>query len=354
MTPPPANPNSFPVVIIGSGIAGLSAALHLAERGLAPLILEADSQYPGGRLSGGEPDEFDYGGRHWSFPSEHGIHALAGPYDNTRAMFDRFLDIELRSSGHEDWIMRWGRRIEIQEAGSAMRWGWIPAPFHYLYLLMRPATWSTITPLEWMSLPGFLFSIFMTIGFDPLAERSALDGMTIDDYFLMWTPKLRATFSGLLNNLMAAPDESISLTGLIAAVRFYSLLRRDAWWLEYLPGNSHHSLIAPLLERIKVQGGALMLGARARTLSKSGDHWRIRVEDAQRGGMRTVLARHIILAVDAPAARRLLDASPDTAQLASSLKIPGAMKTLTARLWFDRAPAQGAPSGMLTGDFYFQ
>ena len=31
-------------IIIGSGVAGLSAGLHLAERGIKPLILEADEQ----------------------------------------------------------------------------------------------------------------------------------------------------------------------------------------------------------------------------------------------------------------------------------------------------------------------
>ena len=46
-------------LIIGGGIAGLSAALHLAERGLRPLILEADPNYLGGRLAGGETVEVD-------------------------------------------------------------------------------------------------------------------------------------------------------------------------------------------------------------------------------------------------------------------------------------------------------
>jgi phytoene dehydrogenase-like protein len=43
--------NHYDVIIIGGGVAGLSAALHLAERGLKPLILEADER-AGGRLSG--------------------------------------------------------------------------------------------------------------------------------------------------------------------------------------------------------------------------------------------------------------------------------------------------------------
>ena len=69
-------PNIFPVVIIWGGLAGLSAAAHLAARGVAPLLLDADRLWPGGRLAGGDPDTFTYEGRTWSFASEHGMHGF--------------------------------------------------------------------------------------------------------------------------------------------------------------------------------------------------------------------------------------------------------------------------------------
>ena len=84
----------FPVVIVGGGLAGLLAAAHLAGRGIPPLLLEADSQYAGGRLQGGAAETFTYAGREWSFASEHGMHALWGGYDNLRAALDRFAPLE--------------------------------------------------------------------------------------------------------------------------------------------------------------------------------------------------------------------------------------------------------------------
>src|SRR5688572_22352959 len=113
--------NQFPVVVIGAGIAGLTAAAHLAEGGVPPLLLDADSLWSGGRLAGGAADTFEYDGRVWSFPSEHGVHALWGGYANMRAMLDRFLQIELQESSGEEWINRWGREVRTIEAGRAVR-----------------------------------------------------------------------------------------------------------------------------------------------------------------------------------------------------------------------------------------
>lgn len=352
MSPTPT-PDAFPVAIIGSGIAGLTAAIHLAERGIPPLILEADSQWPGGRMAGGDPDTFDYQGREWSFPTEHGMHTFAGGYDNTRALVERFLDLETHLSPGEDWIsLRRGKAI-VNEAGRAIRWGWIPAPFHYVQLLFQPRVWASITPLDWLSLPGFLTSILLTVGLDPIMEEIALDGLSMDEYFRLWTPGMRSVYAGLANNFMAAPDEKISLAALIAASRYYAMLRRDVWWLEYLPGNPHTHLVQPLIEAIEKRGGMLVMGGRVVELAQDGDLWRLRVDDARHGGTRSLLAERVILAMDPLNAQMLLENSPATAQTARSMPFPGATRTATVRLWFDHAPDSGASNGMLTGDFTF-
>jgi isorenieratene synthase len=234
------------------------------------------------------------------------------------------------------------------EAGNAVRSRWLPAPFHYLQLLFHPRIWSTITPLDFLSLPGFLFSILWTVGLDPLAEEVALDGLMMDQYFRGWTPNLRATFTGVGVNLLAAPKETISLTAFIAALRFYTAMRRDTWSIQYFPDNPHRCLLQPLIEHIERVGGAILHGATAQRLERDGDGWRIIIDDSQRRGLRSLLAEHVILAVQAPAAQRLLCAG-DTA--ASTLRFPSAVRNATIRLWFDTAPRPGTPGGMFTGDF---
>lgn len=341
----------FPVVIIGGGLAGLTAAVHLAERGITPLLIDADSFWTGGRLNGGEPDSFVYNGKTWSFRPDHGVHALWGGYYNMRAMLKRFTDIELRLSTGEEWINRWGREVRTIEAGNAVRYGWLPAPFHYLQLLFNPRIWSTITPLDFLSLPGFLFSILWTVGLDPLDEQIRLEGLTIKDYFRGWTPNLRATFTGLGQNLLAAPAESISLTGLIAALRFYTVLRRDAWQMEYLPGNSHDHLIMPLVEAIEARGGMIKRGVTAQQLIQEDETWRVIVDDSDRRGLRSIRAQHVILATNAPSAQRLLLNSPTTAPVAEQMQFPNGLRNVVVRLWFSTAPTTGTDGGMFTGDF---
>jgi hypothetical protein len=113
----------------------------------------------------------------------------------------------------------------------------------------------------------------------------------------------------------------------------------------------HDSLIQPLIDQIKNKGGMVMTGTRAVTLKREGSGWKVRVEDARLGGVRSLVAERIILAVEPPAAEQLLKNSPDTADIAAKIKFPSALQNATARLWFDASPRSGSSSGMFTGDF---
>lgn len=342
----------FPVLVVGGGLAGLTAAVHLAAAGLPPLLLEADALWPGGRLAGGEPDCFVHEGREWCFRPEHGMHALWGGYANLRASIERFLpDLVLQPSYGEEWINRWGREVRYIEAGSAVRSRWLPAPFHYLQLLFHPHIWASITPLDFLSLPGFLNSILLTVGLDPLREKRALDGLNMREYFRGWTPNLRATFTGLGQNLLAAPAAEIDLAAFIAALRFYTVLRRDSWQMHYLPADAHSSLVGPLAARIEAEGGQVRCGFTALRLEQVDGGWRVVAEDGVGGGLRSFYARQVLLAVQPDAAKRLLLAGPDTAPAASTMVFPGSLRSVVVRLWFAQSPREGTAGGMFTGDF---
>ena len=130
----------YDVIIIGSGIAGLTAALHLAERGLKPLILEADER-AGGRLSGKEEIKI----RGWNFPSEHGVHGVWSSYVNLRHMLNRHEVVsEFIAACDEQWIYRVGNLVRRVSIGKVIRKSVIPAPFHYIQLFLSPLFWGML------------------------------------------------------------------------------------------------------------------------------------------------------------------------------------------------------------------
>ncbi|MAU09814.1 MAG: hypothetical protein CL607_08345 [Anaerolineaceae bacterium] len=340
----------FPVVVIGAGLAGLAAAAHLAERGAEPLVLDADSLWPGGRLSGGKPDVIAHEGQDWTFKTEHSVHGVWGGYLNLRATIERFTDTKLQLSYGEDWVNRWGKHVRHMEAGNAVRSKYIPAPFHYLNLLFNPSIWANIAPWDFLSLPGLLVSTALTVGFDPIGEGRSLDGLPMSIYFRGWTPNLRATFTGLAVNLLAASEEDIDLTAFIAGLRFYTMLRRDAWQLRFFPADTHTSLIQPLIDSITANEGYVMGGMTVTRIDRSDVGWQV-VATAGTGEVRRFHTKNVIIATDAPGAQRLLAASKDTAADAAEMIFPEGLRNAVVRLWYKTSPPEGVMGGMLTGDF---
>ncbi len=336
-------------IIIGAGMAGLSAALHLAERGLSPLVLEADPDYAGGRFQGGPTLELEQAGQTWRFREDHGVHAVWSQYRNLNAMLTRHsLRPVLVPARREAWIIDDGRRIKRAETGSALRDSWVPAPFHYLALFARPRFLNILTLRDLASMLRVLASLLAAMSIDPLREAQPLEGMTLADFCAGWSPNLQALFAGLARNFNSAHPSQVPVAGFIAFLRFYTLLRRDEWAFSYLPSDSGSCLVEPLVDRIEALGGRMVKGARVTRLEQAGEGWRVHCEGADHPPRVT---RYLTLAVDAPASQALLRASSATARQAAELRWPTGVPVAILRLWFDRAPRPGPEAGMFSGDF---
>ncbi len=341
---------SKPIVVIGAGLAGLTAALHLAERGLPVLLLEADSERVGGRLSGGTAVKVEHQGRGWSFPGEHGIHGVWGQYHNLRDVLARqHIDPGFVPARKEAWILRQlSGKVQWAEGGSALRSSWIPAPFHYLALFARPRFLQMLTLRDLASMFRLLASLLLAVAFDPAVEGITLEGLTLADFFKGWSPTLQALFVGLARNFTSARPDQVPQAGFIAFLRFYTLLRRDAWAFSYLDRDSDCALIAPLRRRVEHFGGTFRLDTRVTRLCRTGGGWRVEWE----GGGED--ADQVVLALDAPGARALLLNSPATAEAAQRMVWPLAVPSAAMRFWFSHAPRGAlarAEAGIFTGDF---
>jgi isorenieratene synthase len=86
----------------------------------------------------------------------------------------------------------------------------------------------------------------------------------------------------------------------------------------------------------------------ATCLERTAGGWRVRWQQGDAEG--AAEATQVVLALDAQAARRLLAASPDTAQAAEGMLWPVGLETGVVRLWFSRAPRSSAESGICSGE----
>ena len=335
------------MIILGGGLSGLTAALHLVERGIVPLVLEADTLRAGGRIANGDSAVLSSAPSDWSFPGEHGIHAVWGEYHNFRSFLARHeIDPGYVPSKHEWWVHRpVGGRVQWAEGGSALRSSWLPAPFHYLALFVRPRFLQMLTLRDLASMFRVMGSLWFALAFDPASGDDALRHLTLADFFRGWSPTMQALFAGLARNFASARPELVPQAGFVAFLRFYTLLRRDSWAFSYFNKGAGDALVAPMIDRFKSLGGEIQYATHVERIEKTANGWQAIWANGE------ISAPHIILALDSTATRQLLTSNAQTVQEAQALSWPLTIPTAIVRFWFSCAPRQRAEAGIFTGDF---
>ncbi|MCX6022535.1 MAG: FAD-dependent oxidoreductase, partial [Chloroflexi bacterium] len=269
-------------VIVGAGIAGLSAALRLAQAGLRPLVLEANPTFAGGRLAARPPVVLEHHGQNWSFPGEHGIHGFWTQYRNLRALLaEHSVHPPFIPARGQEWVVGDGPRVHRAELGSWLRTSIIPAPFHYLSLFANPRFIAMFSLLDLMALPGVGSTLLAhALTHDPRRPDALLESMTVADLLWGWPESLRSLVFALARNGLSSDVGEVSLAGFLAFLRFYTLLRRDAGAFDYLAADPGSTIIDPLVEVLRSAGGTLIHGVRVTSLERQREGWQVRWERA--------------------------------------------------------------------------
>lgn len=330
----PRVPHPVPAVVVGGGIAGMSAAVVLAERGVPVTVLEAASTV-GGRL-GAWPEASPDGTR----MNEHGFHAFFRQYYNWRNILrraDPTLGFLRRIPGYPVLSARW----PTEEFGTLP-----PAPpANLLALLMRSPSLR----------PGDLRAMnreaaLPLLSYDPIRTYAEFDDTTADALLtsLRLPDRARAMLFEVFSHSFFNHEAEMSAAEMIAQFHFYLLGNPEGLAFDS-PGEDHATSIwQPLTRHIERHGGRVVTGTAATAVHRDAAGWQV----ASTAG--TYPARHVVLALDPPALAALVAASPTLAEVAPDLvaRMPAFGRPgppyAVARYWCagDVAPGRAVFSGV--------
>ncbi|MEH0841294.1 FAD-dependent oxidoreductase [Micromonospora sp. CPCC 205711] len=318
----PRVPRPVTAVVVGGGIAGMSAAVVLAERGVDVTVLEA-APILGGRL-GAWPEQLPDG----SQQNEHGFHAFFRQYYNWRAILRR-VDPQLGFlkpiPGYPILSERW----------PSEEFGKLPpaAPANLLALLLRSPS-LRLADLRGMDRDAAL----PLLSYDPVRTYAEFDHTTADELLasLRLPDRARAMLFEVFSHSFFNHEAEMSAAEMIAQFHFYLLGNPEGLAFDCPDEDYATAIWQPLTRHVEKYGGRVVTGAAATRLDRSPDGWRVTVAD----GM-SYDAGHVVLAVDPPALAALVAASPGL--VAAAPRLVAAMPAFgqagppyaVARYWLD-------------------
>jgi isorenieratene synthase len=314
------------VAVVGGGLAGISAAVTLAERGFRVTLHEANA-WLGGKLGAWE-HTFEDG---TTAPMEHGFHAFFPNYHNLNR-FLRRLGIEQRFADTTDYrvLLADGRQMSFRDLHR------VPG-LNLVHLARRGF-------FDWKELvfdnPG-VDRLNDLLTYHPTETPRRLDGESYAQFAdaARLPEGMRLVFKSF-TRVFFAEAEQMSMAELVRSFHGY-FLSHDGGLVYRHPTDDHARQIwAPVrgyLDRIGVE---VRLGHRVGSVARVGeDRWSVDGE----------VFDHVVLAAELPGMQRVLDASPDlvaaTGDLAERVgSLQPRNRYAVLRLWLDRDVKRPLPA----------
>lgn len=247
------------VAVIGGGLAGLSAAALLAERGFKVTVLEKNS-YLGGKL-GAWRERLSDG---FEADVEHGFHAFFRHYYNLSAFLERVGVRKLKSIGSYVILAREGKRWVFDDSDRV--------PLLNLVALARKGLYS----LTEVALGPARAQLEAFVRYDAEATFAAHDGTPFSDFVARakLPASLRMVFSTFARAFFAE-DSDLSTAELMKSFHFYYLSHDRGLVYDYLDGRYDADFLAPIAEHLKRQGADLQLSAGVERIERDGPAFRV-------------------------------------------------------------------------------
>jgi isorenieratene synthase len=289
-----AAPENAPtVVVIGGGIAGVSAAVVLAERGIPVVVAEAAGRL-GGRL-GAHPHTLPDGTRQWV---DHGFHGFFRQYYNWRRI--------LRRIAPETTLLHpLGSYPVISARWPAEEFDRLPpAPPVSLFAL---ALRSSSLRLRDLARSNLAFGLNL-LRFDPDQTYAQLDTMSAEKFLatLRLPPRARMMLFNVFAHSFFNDARSMSAAELVAMFHFFFLGNPEGLGMDAPHADYQSAIWAPLGRYLEQRAVRIKTGTQVTRLDcEPSGTWRVTTEAGE-----VLTADEVILATDAGTAARILAASP--------------------------------------------
>jgi isorenieratene synthase len=287
-------PKSVPkVVVIGGGIAGVSAAVVLAERGLPVVVAEAADRL-GGRL-GAHPHTLPDGTRQWV---DHGFHGFFRQYYNWRRILRRIAPETalLHPLGSYPVISaRWPDE-EFDRLPPA-------PPVSLVALTYR----SPSLRLRDLARSNLALGLNL-LRFDPDRTYAQLDMMSAEEFLatLRLPPRTRTMLFNVFAHSFFDDARTMSAAELVAMFHFYFLGNPEGLGMDAPHADYQHAIWAPLGHYLEQRSAQIETGTRVTHLDREpAGSWRVHT-----GAGAVLTADEVILATDASTTAQILAASP--------------------------------------------
>lgn len=317
-------------LVVGGGVAGISAAVVLAERGVRVTLLEAQPHL-GGRL----------GAWHRRLPDgtdtvvEHGFHAFFRQYYTLRSILRR-VDPELSFLRPLDYPV-------LSRSWPAEDFASLPTqpPLNLLALLARSPS-LRLADLRRMDPAG----VVPLLGYDRARIFAQFDGTTAADFLdgLGLPDRARAMLFEVFAHSFFNHERDFSAAELLMMFHYYFLGNPEGLGIDAPREDYLTCLWKPLAAHLAARRAEVRTGVSVQRVEPTAEHgWRVQVE-----GAAPVPTRHLVLAVDPGALRRILGASPELATTAPRLARQVAAIRVgppyaVARLWTEGDVARQRP-----------
>lgn len=328
VVPDPALPEALTgvhrVAVVGSGIAGLTAASVLADRGFAVVLFERNA-YLGGKL-GSWPVVLGDG---TETQVSHGFHAFFRQYYNLRRWLDR-----LGVTGHlvpiDDYMIlgRDGEPLGFKGVATTPVLNLLSLAGRGFFRLRDALFQPGMAKLEVMLRYDAerTFAAFDEVPFSRFAAEAGLP------------PRLRLAFN-TFSRAFFAEEDRMSTAELIKGFHFYYLSNDAGLLYDYLDDDYERTLLAPARAYLAARGVRIELGAAVPVLSRDeGGGIRVRGESFA----------DVVLATDVKGTRAILTAPGSVAEeapgfLAQVERLRASQRYSVLRLWLDRDIRETVP-----------